>query len=65
MSNPGTWGGGGNNNINIDELKVGRGPTGDAAMMVLSTSTAVPASVVEQVRAQDGVVDAQAIELTS
>jgi D-3-phosphoglycerate dehydrogenase / 2-oxoglutarate reductase len=53
------------NNINIDELKVGRGPTGDAAMMVLSTSSAVPASVVEQVRAQDGVVDAQAIELAS
>jgi D-3-phosphoglycerate dehydrogenase len=49
--------------INIDELKVGRGPTGDAAMMVLSTSTPVPAEVVEQIRAQDGVVAAQAIEL--
>ncbi|MEX1006298.1 MAG: phosphoglycerate dehydrogenase [Acidimicrobiia bacterium] len=52
------------NGINIDELKVGRGPTGDAALMVLSTSTPVSAEVVEQVRAQDGVVDAQAIELT-
>jgi L-serine deaminase len=49
--------------INIDELKVGRGPTGDAALMVLSTSTPVSAEVVEQVRVQDGVVDAQAIEL--
>ncbi len=49
--------------INIDELKVGTGPTGDKALMVLSTSTPVPASVVDQVRAQDGVVDAQAIEL--
>jgi hypothetical protein len=53
----------GSNGINIDELKVGRGPTGDAAMMVLSTSTPVPADVVEQIRAQDGVVAAQAIEL--
>jgi D-3-phosphoglycerate dehydrogenase len=49
--------------INIDELKVGSGPTGDKALMVLSTSTPVSAEVVEQVRLQDGVVDAQAIEL--
>ena len=49
--------------INIDELDVGTGPTGDAALMVLSTSTAVPAAVVEQLRAQHGIVDAQAIEL--
>ena len=31
--------------------------------MVLSTSTSVPAEVVDQVRAQDGIVGAQAIEL--
>ena len=29
--------------INIDELDLGSGPTGDAALMVLSTSTPVPA----------------------
>ena len=53
----------GKHGINIDELKVGRGPTGDAALMVLSTSVPVPAPVVDELRAQEGVVDAQAIEL--
>jgi D-3-phosphoglycerate dehydrogenase / 2-oxoglutarate reductase len=49
--------------INIKELDLGTGPTGDAALMVLSTSTEVPAAVVEQLRAQPGIVGAQAIEL--
>jgi D-3-phosphoglycerate dehydrogenase len=49
--------------INIKELDLGTGPTGDAALMVLSTSTAVPPTVVDQLRAQDGIVDALAIEL--
>lgn len=53
----------GDHGINIDELKVGRGPGGDAALMVLSTSTPVPPGVVAEVRAQPGIVDAQAIEL--
>ena len=33
--------------INIDDLDLGRGPQGDAALMVLSTSTPVPAEVVD------------------
>jgi predicted regulator of amino acid metabolism with ACT domain len=53
----------GDGGINIDELALGRGPMGDAPLMVLSTSTPVPASVVEQLRAHDGIVDAQPIEL--
>jgi D-3-phosphoglycerate dehydrogenase len=53
----------GDNEINIKEMDLGTGPTGDAALMVLSTSTAVEAAVVEQIRARDGVVAAQAIDL--
>ena len=53
----------GDGGINIDELALGRGPMGDAPLMVLSTSTPVPQAVVEQVRAQAGIVDALAIEL--
>ncbi|MFI5054601.1 MAG: phosphoglycerate dehydrogenase, partial [Acidimicrobiia bacterium] len=49
--------------INIDELDLGRGPSGDVSLMLLSTSTAVPPEVVTQLREQDGVVDARAIEL--
>ena len=36
---------------------------GDAPLMVLSTSTPVPPVVVEHLRAQEGIVDALAIEL--
>ncbi len=53
----------GDGGINIDELALGRGPMGDAPLMVLSTSTPVPASVVEQLRARDGIIDALPIEL--
>jgi D-3-phosphoglycerate dehydrogenase / 2-oxoglutarate reductase len=53
----------GDGGINIDELALGRGPAGDAPLMVLSTSTPVPPAVVEQLRADDGIVDAQPIEL--
>jgi D-3-phosphoglycerate dehydrogenase / 2-oxoglutarate reductase len=53
----------GNGNINIKELDLGTGPTGDAALMVLSTDTPVPAVVIDELRARDGIVDAQAIEL--
>jgi D-3-phosphoglycerate dehydrogenase len=51
--------------INIKELDLGTGPTGDLALMVLSTDSVVPTDVVDHLRAQDGVVDAQAIELGS
>jgi D-3-phosphoglycerate dehydrogenase len=53
----------GKHGINIGELSLGRGPTGDRALMVLSTSVSVPPGVVEELRRQDGIVDAQAIEL--
>jgi D-3-phosphoglycerate dehydrogenase len=53
----------GDGGINIKELDLGTGPTGDAALMVLSTSTAVPPEVVGQLRSRDGIVGAQAIEL--
>ncbi|HXY95135.1 MAG TPA: NAD(P)-dependent oxidoreductase, partial [Acidimicrobiia bacterium] len=49
--------------LNIKELDLGTGPTGDAALMVLSTSTPVRPGVLDELRAQDGIVDAQAIEL--
>jgi D-3-phosphoglycerate dehydrogenase len=51
------------NGINIDELDLGRGPSGDVSLMLLSTSTPVPPEVVTQLRATQGVVDARAIEL--
>ena len=53
----------GDDGINIDEMDLGRGPSGDVSLMLLSTSTPVPAEVVTQLRATDGVVDAKAIEL--
>ena len=53
----------GEGGININELALGRGPSGDAALMAIATSTPVPATVVEQLRAQDGIVAVQPIEL--
>jgi D-3-phosphoglycerate dehydrogenase len=49
--------------INIDDMNLGRGPAGDVSLMLLATSTPVPAEVVAQLRATEGVVDARAIEL--
>lgn len=49
--------------INISDMDVGRGPSGDAALMVLSTDEAVPADVVERLASADGIRSAQAIEL--
>jgi D-3-phosphoglycerate dehydrogenase len=49
--------------VNIDDMDVGRSPTGAAAMMAISTSSPVPAEVVEQLRARPAVLDAKAIEL--
>jgi D-3-phosphoglycerate dehydrogenase len=48
--------------INIDDMDVGKTAAGQAALMALSTTTPVPAAVVEQLRAEDGVVDARAID---
>ena len=49
--------------INISDMDVGRGPGGDAALMVLSTDDIVPPDVVEKLAASDGIHSAQAIEL--
>jgi D-3-phosphoglycerate dehydrogenase len=49
--------------VNIEDMDVGRSPTGAAAMMAISTSSPVPAEVVEHLRSRPGIVDAKAIEL--
>src|SRR5207302_1834723 len=40
----------GEGGVNIDEFDLGKGPAGDKPLMVLSTSTPVPVSVVAQLR---------------
>ena len=49
--------------LNIDDMDVGTGPGGDAALMAISLAQPVPAEVVARVRAEPGVDDARAIEL--
>jgi D-3-phosphoglycerate dehydrogenase len=49
--------------VNIADMDVGVNAEGEAALMALSTYSAVPAEVVEQLRAVNGVLDANAIEL--
>ena len=49
--------------VNIEDMRVGKSPSGEAALMALTTSTPVPAEVVDALRAERGVVDAKAIEL--
>lgn len=53
----------GNAKINIDDMVVGRTSTGQAALMALSTTTAVNDEVIATLRAEDGILDARAIEL--
>lgn len=49
--------------INIADMALGRGPSGEHAVMVLSTDSPVGPDVVERLRAQDGILDAKSIEL--
>jgi D-3-phosphoglycerate dehydrogenase len=49
--------------INISNMDVGQSPSGEAALMVIATETAVPAEVVEQMTRQTGVQSARAIDL--
>lgn len=49
--------------VNIDDMVVGKTAAGQAALMALSTTTSVPVEVVEELRREDGIVDARAIEL--
>ncbi|HEX9467301.1 MAG TPA: phosphoglycerate dehydrogenase [Acidimicrobiia bacterium] len=53
----------GDGGINIDELALGRGPAGDAALMAIATSTPVPVDVIAQLRHEPGIIGAQPIEL--
>jgi D-3-phosphoglycerate dehydrogenase / 2-oxoglutarate reductase len=50
--------------VNIANMALGRGPAGEHALMVLSTDSAVPPDAIDQLRAQAGILDAKAIELT-
>jgi D-3-phosphoglycerate dehydrogenase len=49
--------------VNIDDMDVGKTAEGEAALMAISTKTPVPDAVVDELRRQDDVVDARAIEL--
>jgi D-3-phosphoglycerate dehydrogenase len=49
--------------VNIDDMVVGRTPTGAAALMVLSTALPVDDDVVAALRDADGIIDARAIDL--
>jgi D-3-phosphoglycerate dehydrogenase / 2-oxoglutarate reductase len=46
--------------INIDDMDVGRSSTGEAALMVLSTATPVPADVQDHIRAAEGILSVHA-----
>jgi D-3-phosphoglycerate dehydrogenase / 2-oxoglutarate reductase len=49
--------------VNIEDMRVGKSPSGEAALMALTTSTPVAPDVVDALRAERGVVDAKPIEL--
>jgi D-3-phosphoglycerate dehydrogenase len=49
--------------VNIADMDVGTNDEGEAALMVLSTYTPVPAEVVARLREVDGIIEADAIEL--
>jgi len=49
--------------VNIADMALGRAPTGEHALMVLSTDTVVPPEAIEGLRAEPGILDAKAIEL--
>ena len=49
--------------VNIEDMDVGRSSSGAAAMMAISTSSAVPPEVVADLRSRPGILDAKAIEL--
>jgi len=49
--------------INISDMRVGKNPAGEAALMVLTTEDAVPAPVVAEIAARDGIRDVKAIDL--
>ncbi|HVM41366.1 MAG TPA: phosphoglycerate dehydrogenase, partial [Acidimicrobiia bacterium] len=53
----------GESGVNIADMALGRGPSGETSLMVLSLDSAPPAEVVERLRSEPGVIDARAVEL--
>lgn len=49
--------------VNIDDMDVGKSPEGESAMMVLATGEPVPAEVQDELRAADGIVSVDAVDL--
>ena len=49
--------------VNIADMALGRNPSGEHALMVLATDSLVPTEVIEDLRAQPGILDAKAIDL--
>lgn len=49
--------------INIADMALGRGPAGETSLMVFALDSAVPPEVVEELRAQPGILDARPVEL--
>ena len=49
--------------VNIADMDVGRGPSGERALMVLTIDSPAPAEVVSVLRAEPGILDAKAIDL--
>jgi len=47
--------------VNIANMALGKSPTGDTALMVLATDTAVPAEVVKGLAAEPGILDVHAV----
>ena len=48
--------------INIDDMDLGRDPTGEPSTMVMATKQPVPADVVARLRAEEGIVSVHALE---
>jgi D-3-phosphoglycerate dehydrogenase len=49
--------------VNISDMNLGRSPSGEAALMVIATDSAVPAAVVAELQAEAGIVSARSIAL--
>ena len=47
--------------INIADMALGRAASGEAALMVLAVDQPVPGSVIQALRAQDGIVSAHSV----
>jgi D-3-phosphoglycerate dehydrogenase len=51
----------GNHSLNISDMDVGRVPASDLAMMLLATTTEVPAEVIDELRAAPGMLSVDAL----